>query len=226
MGNFEQTANMEAGQEDVLITLLYKKMEQEMEKWETCLKSTSPENVLRFAYEYAMKSDIIFAMEDEELEPQTALMLLQMEKPLDSVFIWSVNCNNQDHMEFIRSCIRDCGKYAWDKFVEENSKKDSAQEPENVQDCIGASKGKSMAGCTVSGLAVENLIEIVNLFNEMKDKMHLLDAYPYDIWKQHFADWANDFEELYKDTEWIAEDYLAKTRQFALVRFKLFLRRV
>lgn len=224
MGNFEQTENLEGRQEELLNKLLYRKMEKEMEKWEACLKSSSPENVLRFAYEYAMKSDILFAMEDEELEPHTALMLLQMEKLLDSVFTWSVNCDHPEHMEFVRSCINGCGEHAWEKFVAENSVKESAQEPENVQN--GNSEPEDEHGVpvhdlSVSGLAVENLIEIVNLFNEKKDKMHLLEAYPYDVWRGHFVDWANDFEEMYKDTDWNADDYLEKIRHFALVRFHL-----
>ena len=54
--------------------------------------------------------------------------------------------------------------------------------------------------------------------------MKLLETHPYEIWKDCFVDWANDFEEMYKDTNWTADDYLDKIRQYALVRFQLLLR--
>lgn len=225
MDNFKQTTNQEVSLEENIRIMLLNKMTKEMKQWESYLKASSPEFVLTNAYEYAIKSDILLAMENEELEPVEALLLLQMENPLNSVYEWFANSDSSYHMEKISSCISECAKWAWRDLKKENSEEEPSQEAEKELDCEENNSGHTiMVGCTVNGLAVENLIEIVNLFNEVKDKMHLLETHSYEVWKNHFADWANDFEEMYKDTDWTADDYLAKIRQFALVRFQMLLR--
>lgn len=215
MSNFEQK-NQEISFEEQVGMLLFNKMEKEMKEWEDYWKKFPPESVLTCAYEYAMKSDILFAMEEEELEPHIAIMLLQQDKPLNAVYEWFERCDQSDHMDLIRNCIRDCGKAAWEKFIAENSKEVPKQENENFHDI-----NKKQA--EMKGLAAENLIEIVMIFNDMKERMHLLEYQDFSVWKEKFADWADDFEKQYKDTSWTEEAYQEKIYQFTIAKFQLFI---
>ena len=69
-----------------LNTALYQKMEREQDKYCKCLVQCPPEEILSHAYEYAVREDILMAMEELNLPDDQAMALLKQRGPLDDVF--------------------------------------------------------------------------------------------------------------------------------------------
>lgn len=74
-----------------LNTALYQKMEREQDKYCKWLVQCPPEEILSHAYEYAVREDILMAMEELNLPDDQAMALLKQRGPLDDVFKVSVN---------------------------------------------------------------------------------------------------------------------------------------
>ena len=67
-------------------TALYEKMAAEQDKYRDWLKSQPPEEVLHHAYEYAVREDILMAMEELELPDAQAKALLASPSPLADAY--------------------------------------------------------------------------------------------------------------------------------------------
>ncbi|MCM1296518.1 MAG: DUF3848 domain-containing protein [Muribaculaceae bacterium] len=67
-------------------TLLYEKMKAEQDKYRGWLLAHEPAEILNYAHEYAVRSDIVTRMKDFKLEPKQAKALLKSPCPLDDVY--------------------------------------------------------------------------------------------------------------------------------------------
>lgn len=83
---------------------LYGKMYAEQKQYEQWLKSQSPEEVLKHAYEYTIREDILLAMEYLDLSGPQAKALLNSPTPLADVYRYFERLET-GHMETIRDSI-------------------------------------------------------------------------------------------------------------------------
>ncbi len=83
---------------------LYEKMSYEQDYYRQWLLSQPPEEILNHAYEYAMREDILMAMETEELTDAQTQALLGSRTPLTDVYRYFDRVET-DHMDVIRDCI-------------------------------------------------------------------------------------------------------------------------
>lgn len=83
---------------------LYEKMSYEQDDFWQWLLSQPPEEILNHAYEYAMREDILMAMETEELTDAQTQALLSSDTPLADVYRYFDRVET-DHMDVIRDCI-------------------------------------------------------------------------------------------------------------------------
>ena len=83
---------------------LYEKMSDEQDYYRQWLLSQSPEEILNHAYEYAMREDILMAMETQELTDTQAQALLGSRTPLTDVYRYFDRVET-DLMDVIRDCI-------------------------------------------------------------------------------------------------------------------------
>ena len=67
-------------------TALYKKMYAEQEEFRKWLMFQPPEIILKYAYEYKLKEDILLSLEYKDLEDIQAESLLKMDQPLQKVY--------------------------------------------------------------------------------------------------------------------------------------------
>ena len=97
---------------------LYEKMNTEMEIYQKWLLSQSPEEILRHAYEYSVKEDILCEVElmDDE---KTAKALLRSPCPLEDVFE-RVRDNDSSHMDEVRDCIASEARLQMQKVKEKS----------------------------------------------------------------------------------------------------------
>lgn len=89
---------------------LYEKMSYEQDDFRKWLLSQPPEEILNHAYEYAMREDILMAMETEELTDAQAQALLRSRTPLADVYR-EFDKLESAHMDEIRSCIESRANY-------------------------------------------------------------------------------------------------------------------
>lgn len=73
-------------EESIENVMLYKKMEAEQQKFRDWLLTQPAEEVLRHAYEYVTKEDILLALECRDLDPKQAKALLKSPTPLSDVY--------------------------------------------------------------------------------------------------------------------------------------------
>ena len=66
-------------------TALFNKMTAEQERYEQQLLKLSPKEILENAYEYALRCDILFSFENNELTDEQAEALLQTDTPLNDI---------------------------------------------------------------------------------------------------------------------------------------------
>ena len=83
---------------------LYEKMSDEQDYYRQWLLSQPPEEILNHAYEYAMREDILMAMETQELTDTQAQALLGSRTPLADVYRYFDRVET-DHMDVVRDCI-------------------------------------------------------------------------------------------------------------------------
>ena len=65
---------------------LYEKVSAEFEEYKNNLLMMSPEEMLEHAYAYAIRSDIVVALEYHELRARQAQALLNADNSLDEIF--------------------------------------------------------------------------------------------------------------------------------------------
>lgn len=83
---------------------LYTIMEKEQEKYIEYLLTLSPVEILNHAYEYAVREDILFAIDCLWLTDTQAKKLCKMPRPLTSVYEQYL-CMDTDYMEDIMFAI-------------------------------------------------------------------------------------------------------------------------
>ena len=89
-----------------LNTALYKKMFAEQKAYKDWLLVQPAEELLRNAYEYVMREDILLSLENNDLSDRYATMLLKMDKPLAAVFN-KLEHTESPHMEHVWQCAYD-----------------------------------------------------------------------------------------------------------------------
>lgn len=87
-----------------LNTKLYEKIFAEQEKYKEWLLMQTTEEVLKHAYEYTVREDIVLALEYYDLSDAQAAALLTSPSPLADIFRDFENIESE-HMETVRSCI-------------------------------------------------------------------------------------------------------------------------
>ena len=90
-----------------LNTALYKKMFAEQKDYKDWLLSLPVEEILRNAYEFVMREDILLSLEYNDLSDRYATVLLNMDKPLAAVFS-KLEHSDSPHMEHVWECVRQC----------------------------------------------------------------------------------------------------------------------
>ena len=65
---------------------LYTKMRHELEAFRDSLMGLPAEEILRSAYEFATKEDILYCVQENEFSDKQCKALMKLEKPLDAVF--------------------------------------------------------------------------------------------------------------------------------------------
>ena len=69
-----------------LNTKIYEKLFAEQQEYKGWLLTQSPEDILKHAYEYTVRDDIVLAMEYINLTDEQAKALIDSEKPLETIF--------------------------------------------------------------------------------------------------------------------------------------------
>ncbi len=105
-----------------LNSALYEKMAAEQENYRNWLLSQSPEEILRHAYEYTVREDIVAAMENLNLTAAQAQALLSSLSPLADVYQYFLKSENGYDTDVIRDTIINRADDAI-KFLGENSVK-------------------------------------------------------------------------------------------------------
>ena len=92
-----------------LNTALYKKMFAEQDEFRSWLLVQTPEEILRHAYDYVMREDILLSLEYNDLSDRYASVLLDMDKPLAAIFS-KLEHTDSPHMEHVWDCVEQCAK--------------------------------------------------------------------------------------------------------------------
>ena len=87
-----------------LNTASYHKMEAEQDSYRDWLLTLPPDEILQHAYEYAVRQDILFAMEDLELQPEQCRALLKFPSPVADI-LKDFEKLELGYMDAIRDCI-------------------------------------------------------------------------------------------------------------------------
>ena len=90
--------------EEELNKAIYDKMSAELARLRDWLMAQPPEVIIKNAYEYATKEDIVLAMEYHNLDDEQAQALLNTENPLDRAYNAFENMQT-DHMEHIQYIV-------------------------------------------------------------------------------------------------------------------------
>ena len=83
---------------------LYEKVSAEFEEYKNNLLMMSPEQMLEHAYAYAVRSDIVIAIECGSIHARQAQALLKSDNALDDIFSKWENIETK-HMECVRDAI-------------------------------------------------------------------------------------------------------------------------
>ena len=87
-----------------LNTAIYEKMAAEQNAYRDRLLTLPPDEILQHAYEYAVRQDILFAMEDLELQPEQCRALLKSSSPVAGI-LKDFEKLEPVYMDTIRDCI-------------------------------------------------------------------------------------------------------------------------
>jgi hypothetical protein len=80
---------------------LYEKMKSEQGKYRSWLLAQEPSVILDYAYAYAMREDIVLAMEELNLSPKRAKALLKSPCPLADVYEEFRDCETNQMVTII-----------------------------------------------------------------------------------------------------------------------------
>ena len=94
-------------------TALYEKMAAEQDKFRDWLKSQPPNEILHHAYEYAVREDILMAMEELDLPQSRAAALLASPSPLADVYKEFAD-RETSYMDVVRDSIEQRAEAALD----------------------------------------------------------------------------------------------------------------
>ena len=89
-----------------LNTQLYQKMYAEQEKFKEALMQLPPGEILKQAYEYVCREDILLSLEYNDLSSQQARALLKSQTPLADVFRKWDSWEDNHHMENIWNAVK------------------------------------------------------------------------------------------------------------------------
>ena len=99
---------------------LYEKMSYEQDFFRQWLLSQPPEEILNHAYEYAMREDILMAMENLELTDAQAQALLDSPTPLSDVYHEFTMTDNGE-INHLRDCIENRANYICKALAEQRN---------------------------------------------------------------------------------------------------------
>ena len=89
-----------------LTAALQEKMTAEQESYTSELLKLPPEKILENAYQYAVREDIVYSLEDCSLSNAQLSALLKLDRPLESVWQTFLH-NDYDTMSPIRDSVED-----------------------------------------------------------------------------------------------------------------------
>ncbi len=90
-----------------LMTALFEKMKAEQDKYRAWLVTQPPEEILNHTYEYAIRQDILMALEDRDLTAPQAEALLSSYTPLADIYKTFSKMVDTGHMDVVRECIEE-----------------------------------------------------------------------------------------------------------------------
>ena len=94
---------------------LYDKMSAEMERYREELLSMPSEEILKNAYEYAVREDILLTMENYDMDDERARALLDSETPLADAF-QAVEGGNIGYTDMLQRCVwKKANSLLWEK---------------------------------------------------------------------------------------------------------------
>ncbi len=99
---------------------LYEKMSDEQDSYRQWLLSQPPEDILNHAYEYAMREDILMAMENLELTDAQAQALLGSPTPLSDVY-HEFTITDNGEINHLRDCIENRANYICKALAEQRN---------------------------------------------------------------------------------------------------------
>ena len=102
---------------DYLSTCVCGRLAEEQRVFREWLLRQPAEEILNHAYEYAMREDILYALEDMEFPEGEALALLASENPLSNIYKRYLKLET-DHMENVRQCIEGLAQDAESLFAD------------------------------------------------------------------------------------------------------------
>lgn len=86
---------------------LYRRVEKEFAEFKLKLLGESPEEILKNAYEFTIKEDILFSLEENNICTRDAETLLKREHPLDDIYQKHEHMGSK-HMEEVYDAIECC----------------------------------------------------------------------------------------------------------------------
>lgn len=96
-------------EEKDLTALLLEKMQAEQDQFKGWLLKQPPEEILRNAYQYTVKEDILFSFDALELPDEQARALLSSPAPLDDVYKEFLK-RETGYMDILRDCVEERAK--------------------------------------------------------------------------------------------------------------------
>lgn len=90
----------------ILNTQLYQKMFAEQEAFKGALMQLPPREILKQAYEYVCREDILLSLEYNDLSSRQARALLKSQTPLADVFRKWDSWEDNHHMENIWNAVK------------------------------------------------------------------------------------------------------------------------
>ena len=85
-------------------TALFNKMTDEQKRYKEQLMAKSPKEILEHAYEYALREDILFSMDTNDLKDEQAEALLQTETPLNDI-VQTIENLETSYMDMVRDGV-------------------------------------------------------------------------------------------------------------------------
>ena len=92
-----------------LTAALQEKMTAEQESYKSKLLKMPPEKILENAYQYAVREDIVYSLENHALSDGQLSALLQLDRPLESVWQTFIH-TDYDTMSPVRDSVEDRAK--------------------------------------------------------------------------------------------------------------------